>query len=376
MTLRIRWGRILRVGCVVALALVAGLAVFVQIQQRILRWRAEQLLADMRELQSDKSTWADAQKIMTRWGVWGSYEGSCTAERCEYRIVIEDTLSTFVWAHVDRYPFLRLFSVSSVFLGERGGFVVATLYVKGGVLEKSSYQLDFGEIFGRATAVNDFEPYENLNLRLLHPEYWVGSPGACTGCIKFETGYTPLAGREKIRELTDFNFSCITRILPCNTEAEIMPTAWNQYQEELPDRHSWEDSFENCTLPLELYGREERSIAIADVISRKGEMPTGSNISWSTQLRAIRSLKKKMPWPEDQILTASESYQGEEISGWSSTYLLAGKPFIIFGEFQEYPPGKKVLLLDNCGVVPYNEQNLSAIQRGIDASLARHIPEK
>jgi hypothetical protein len=33
-------------------------------------------------------------------------------------------------------------------------------------------------------------------------------------------------------------------------------------------------------------------------------------------------------------------------------------------------------LLDNCGVVPYNEQNLSAIQRGIDASLARHIPEK
>ena len=107
---------------------------------------------------------------------------------------------------------------------------MATLYVKGGVLEKSSYQLDFGEIFGRATAVNDFEPYENLNLRLLHPEYWVGSPGACTGCIKFETGYTPLAGREKIRELTDFNFSCITRILPCNTEAEIMPTAWNQYQ--------------------------------------------------------------------------------------------------------------------------------------------------
>jgi hypothetical protein len=73
MTMRWRWGKMLRVTGVVVLALVAGLAVFVQIQQRILRWRAERLLADMRELQSHKSTWADAQKIMTRWGKWGGY---------------------------------------------------------------------------------------------------------------------------------------------------------------------------------------------------------------------------------------------------------------------------------------------------------------
>jgi hypothetical protein len=33
-------------------------------------------------------------------------------------------------------------------------------------------------------------------------------------------------------------------------------------------------------------------------------------------------------------------------------------------------------MFDNCGVVPYNEQNLSAILRGIDASLVRHIPKR
>jgi hypothetical protein len=93
----------LRVTSVVVLALVAGLAIFVQIQQHILRWRAERLLADMRELQSHKSTWADAQKIMTRWGAWGSYEGSCTGKHCEYRVVIVDTLSTLIWGRVDRY---------------------------------------------------------------------------------------------------------------------------------------------------------------------------------------------------------------------------------------------------------------------------------
>ena len=143
---------------VVVLALVAGLAVFVQIQQRILRWRAERLLADIRELQSHKSTWADAQKIMTRWGAWGSYEGSCTAEKCEYRIIIVDTLSTLIWENVARYPFLRLLYQPSIFLGEKGAGIVATLDVKSGIVQKSSYRLDFGEIFAEARAVNEFEP--------------------------------------------------------------------------------------------------------------------------------------------------------------------------------------------------------------------------
>jgi hypothetical protein len=56
--------------------------------------------------------------------------------------------------------------------------------------------------------------------------------------------------------------------------------------------------------------------------------------------------------------------------------MVAGKRYILFGEFQIDQSGKQILVLDNCGVVPYNEQNLSAIQRGIDAYLARKIPER
>jgi hypothetical protein len=113
------------------LALIAGLAVFVQIQQHILRWRAERLLADMREMQSHKSAWADAQKIMTRWGAWGSCEGSCTREKCGYTIVLEDTLSTLVWAHIDRYPILRSLYWPLTFLGEKGAFVEASVNTPG-----------------------------------------------------------------------------------------------------------------------------------------------------------------------------------------------------------------------------------------------------
>src|ERR1035437_3885420 len=95
MTSRLRWGRILRITDVVVLALVASSAVFVQVQQHILRWRAERLLADIREIQMGKSTWADAQRLMTRWGEWGAYEGSCTAERCDYQIVLQDSFRSF-----------------------------------------------------------------------------------------------------------------------------------------------------------------------------------------------------------------------------------------------------------------------------------------
>ena len=53
-----------------------------------------------------------------------------------------------------------------------------------------------------------------------------------------------------------------------------------------------------------------------------------------------------------------------------------GERYILFGRVADGSIGENFFWLDNCGVVPYNEQNLSAIQRGIDASLARRIPER
>ena len=75
---------------VTVFAVLALLAAFVQLEQHLLRWRAERLLADIRQIQMGKSTWADAQRFMTKWGTWGHYEGSCTAEKCDYSIAMED----------------------------------------------------------------------------------------------------------------------------------------------------------------------------------------------------------------------------------------------------------------------------------------------
>src|SRR5215469_15332375 len=77
-------------GVFLFLVLLAFLAV--QIQQRTLRWRAERLLADMHQIRLYQSTWADAQRLMHRWGAWGHYDGSCTGASCTYKIELDNSI--------------------------------------------------------------------------------------------------------------------------------------------------------------------------------------------------------------------------------------------------------------------------------------------
>ena len=82
--------RTLRVVCAAGLVLVVLAFCAVQFQQRLMRWRAERLLADIRQIQMGHSTWSDAQRLMHRWGASGRWEGSCTSQRCDYQIVLQD----------------------------------------------------------------------------------------------------------------------------------------------------------------------------------------------------------------------------------------------------------------------------------------------
>jgi hypothetical protein len=85
-----KWAvRIVLFAGAVVLSLVLLTFLAVQIQQRTLRWRAERLSADMHQIHLYQSTWADAQRLMNRWGAWGYYDGSCTAASCTYKIEMD-----------------------------------------------------------------------------------------------------------------------------------------------------------------------------------------------------------------------------------------------------------------------------------------------
>jgi len=54
MASHIRWGRWIRIAAIAILAPIICLIAVVRIQQYVLRWRAERLLADIRQIQMGK----------------------------------------------------------------------------------------------------------------------------------------------------------------------------------------------------------------------------------------------------------------------------------------------------------------------------------
>src|ERR1700737_333383 len=68
------------------LILLGAASLWAQGLQWLLRQRAEKLLTDIRSLKGNRSSWADAQKLMSKWCRWGEYRGVCTAQDCKYII--------------------------------------------------------------------------------------------------------------------------------------------------------------------------------------------------------------------------------------------------------------------------------------------------
>lgn len=70
-----------------------------------------------------------------------------------------------------------------------------------------------------------------------HPYYKVGRPGRCEGCADAEITYSTHTPQPEIERLTEFDFSCITRVISCKTPDDLMPAArpvaflrWQQAQ--------------------------------------------------------------------------------------------------------------------------------------------------
>ena len=59
-----------------AVLLVAALFGVAKGAMWVTRWRMERLLADFHSISPMQSTWADAQRMMTKWGRWGHYDAS------------------------------------------------------------------------------------------------------------------------------------------------------------------------------------------------------------------------------------------------------------------------------------------------------------
>jgi hypothetical protein len=253
-------GRIVGGAKTVVFAFVAGYALlllFVQVGERITRWRAERLLQEMRGLRVGTSTWADLQGIQKRWGAWGRYEGGCDSRHCEYQITLTDWVNRGIGAisyFAQTTDFLR--QAAAVGLHDHLPVVLVDVSVRDGVVDETSFMVwtavpkgDGPGWDGDGPEPNGYVEYKSGAYSLLamaksvkgpltgvygpespeHPEYRMRPPDGCEGCMGFNTDFTPAVRPVDLNWLTDFNLYCMTKWSPCTVESELMPAAWGRY---------------------------------------------------------------------------------------------------------------------------------------------------
>jgi len=359
----------------------------VQFQQRLLRWRAERLLADIRQIQMGNSTWVEAQRLMHRWGEWGYYEGSCTTERCSYQVVLQDLFRahpTFyvsgdeVHQQTQERHCCRWLQKPYKVLGGRFTSVYARIEIKNGIIWTKSFDLSIdlfpnhplqyvseGDAFvATADGITRFNTHR-MTLLGSHHEYMIDALGTCSGCRYIETSFTPFADSQIVQQLLDFNLDCITRWRECEEPGDIMPSAWRLYSQEKSASPANDENRDTCNLPLEYAARDSWYVAIAKVLKTR-KTDEGR---WSRQivsLGPVTSMKKRkhqgpqiplgefVPFPPEYY---SNQRDLSNLRPGDLLILLLGKGFDESDVVSHGP--------DRCGFFKYSQENLDAVQRGI-----------
>jgi hypothetical protein len=349
----------------------------VQTQQRMLRWRAERLLADMHQIRLYQSTWADALRLMHRWGAWGHYDGSCTAASCKYEIEI-DCFSCYN-RHVPPHAWVNWLLKHDRFnlyewFGGRGSGTGASFTVHNGTIWREGAWIGVNVPRRRMLKGNndDFEwslsvgagSYQRLHRTLEnpflymggaeglagHPYYKVGRPSGCSILCQLVVAYysthTPPA---EIERLTSYDFSCFTRFNPCARIVDLLPAAeeWHLYDSEYESSPTvlvpMPRPFPGppaplpppCSnIPVWAQARDARYVLAVEALSTKivkVHERYGDYRREVAKVRVVSSLKEPAPWLPDAIISTDHSYGADDASPSSEDdHLVPGRRYIVF----------------------------------------------
>jgi hypothetical protein len=403
-------------GIVLSLVLLTFLAV--QVQQRTLSWRAERLLADMHQIRLYQSTWADAQRLMHRWGAWGHYDGTCTAASCKYEIAM-GSIDYFNpraprpdWVYwLLRHDRLNLYQ----WFGGRGSAVKASFTVHDGTIWRESTAIGVSiprRRMHRYTDANtilvsdDFDitisvgsaSYQRLHRTLenwipfigdsedelaQHPYYKVGRPDGCMiNCqmgMAYYSTHTPPA---EIERLTSYNFSCFTRFNPCAHIEDLLPAAkeWHLYDNAydssptVPKPGPLPPPCSN--IPVWAQARDARYVLAVEALSTeivKHHEDYGEYLREVTKVRVVSSLKEPAPWLTGAIVSADHIYWLNDASQSSEgKHLVPGRRYIVFAIGNDRRDRLLIkdspLSFDRCGV----QEETPEIRREIEKGFAQN----
>jgi hypothetical protein len=425
MTFR-KWAvRVVRLAGVVVVSLVLITFLAVQIQQRMLRWHAERLLADMHQVRLYQSTWADAQRLMHRWGAWGHYDGSCTAASCKYEIEMDsiDRYNPRVPRHawVDwllSHDRLNLYQ----WFGGRASAVRASFTVHDGTIWRESTAMGVSvprrrmrRVTGVDTILNDDDfdwtlsvgagSYQRLHQTLGtpfmsmggdeslagHPYYKVRRPSGCKVlCQIVSVYYSTRTPPAEIERLTSYDFSCFTRFNPCARIVDLLPAAeeWHLYDDEYESSPTVPlprpRPFPGPPLPLPppcsnipvwAQARDAHYVLAVEALSTKivknqEDYHDYRNVA---KVRVVNSLKEPGPWLPGAIVNADNlEWFSENSPPSEDESLVPGRRYIVFPYGNDSPRGlvtkDSPLSFERCGV----QEDTPETRRDLDKGFAQN----
>lgn len=372
----LRLSRYLRNSALAATAALLVVVVAIQIEQHVLRHRAERLLGDILSLELRQATFEDAQIVSVRWNRLGHYEGSCNKRHCDFNVVLGDFF-------FNRFDFLggRLRLLDPyMFAGGRPAQVRARVVVHNGIVWDKSFNVDLAvpaykdaegsfidyTLMGDSGSISSFSP-SRWGFRggvLFHANYIVGKPDGCDGpCREVHFYFTPYADPVDVQRLMRFDLSCLTRWLhPCRKEVDIMPAAWGQYL-----RESAAPSEElKCTPAIAgILGRDAEHIALTTVEKTRLQKSGQDDSFTVATVRLTQRLKRADFW---------EPGSDREVRIFDERYLLGTAPdqvrkgdhlLLMFARRPPHDSGDPEVWLDLCGAVPLTDNNLALVTAGI-----------
>jgi hypothetical protein len=367
--------RFLKYGVVLSLAVLLVTALSIHLQQRILRARAERLLADVRSLELRKATFEEAQPVFRRWHDFGHYNGECNQQRCTFEVTLQD----IVLRHLYMYPRSLFLLRIEELLGGRPARIFARIGVQNGVVWEKSFGLflvvwpfdgprgNTSEytLIATAHSVSRFSPWQERYL--IHPNYVVGRPGGCEGCLAVFVEFTPYADPADVRRLMQFDLSCLTRWKRCLVQGDIMPDVWAEHSREVAN-YEWGPLRRTCGSQVaELLGRDAEDAAIVDVVSSRRGAPAfdGGPIQVFT-VRLVERLKRAAFWDVGATRDFSLSEDNVGLAAPNTlSQVRPGSRFILL--FSKYPiggSGQDTWLEVSCAM-PFSQSHLALVRRGI-----------
>lgn len=380
-----------------ALALSFVLITFlaVQIQQRMLRWRAERLLADMHQIRLYQSTWADAQRLIHRWGAWGYYEGSCTAASCTYQIELRSLISYdrhlppawLVW--LLKHDRLNLYE----WFGGRGSVFHASFTVHDGTIWRENTWIGVTvprKRMKRVTNADTILTFDDFDWTLSvgagsyqrlrntfddqlaqHQYYKVWRPSGCKIlCQIVSVYYSTRTPQAEIERLTSYDFSCFTRFNPCARIVDLLPASeeWHLYDSEYESgptvRVPKERPFPGPPLPSPVpcsnipvwaQARDSSYVLAVEALSTKIVKNQENDREYRkvTKVRVVNSFKEPTVWLAGAIVNVDnhEWFDKDWLS--SQEELIPGRRYIVFlgnGNRQEPATKDSPLSFDRCGL--------------------------